>query len=125
MSGYRLTIVDNGRYSTEAILGIEDLNTQKRNWSTDSVKMTSIDRIYAVGSFNTYNPRTDRKRVPIVFQGPTFGKILELIVKDGVRYIDVSIHGWSFKFYTRNPEHYKYEYYIEFSKNEPIILSKI
>ncbi len=122
MSRYNLKIVDNGRYSSEAILAIQDMNTQKRNWSLDSVKMTSIDRIYTVGCFNTYNPRTDKKRVPNVLRSPIFGKILELIVKDGIRYIDVSINGWSIKFYTRNPEHYKYEYYLEFSKNGPVFI---
>lgn len=124
MSGYQLKIVDNGRYSHEAILGIVDLNVQKRNWSIESVKMTSIDKIYTVGNFKTYNPRTDKKRVPTMFQSPTFSKILELIVKDGIRYISVLYNGWSFKFYTRNPEHYKYEYYIEFSKDEPVFIQE-
>lgn len=124
MTGYKLNIADEGRHSLETILEIQDLNAQKRsnNWNRDDIK-TVIGPIYTVGSFETYNSRSKQKKVPAILKSRAFEeKVLALIVEDNVRYIDMTIDGWNIKFYTRNPKHYKYEYYLNFSENRPVII---
>ena len=119
MTGYSLDIVDEGRYPLETITEIRDLNVQKRstNWTRDDIK-TVIGPIYTIGEFDTYNSRTKQKKVPKIFKSKAFeDKVLSLIVENGVRFIELTLDNWNIKFYTRNPDHNKFEYYLKVSKN--------
>ncbi len=104
MSKYKLKIIDNGRYARETILSIIDSNTKK----------IKLQPIYTIGLFPTY-AKTKKKKIPSILNSKTFKKILELIIEDKIRYIETNINKWSIKFYTRNPNEYKYQYNLKFS----------